>query len=535
MEKQQVIYYVFCVLVLCNPVHQNIYSTIIKNITYLLTFPQFYLFRAYLASGPPAAKTVFHGLLTSFTYVLQLVAGYVFIITTFGYFTEQVKSLILTNPQLFCELTTPRPLKIVCVLYLMYLAFFRLLMVVKMEMFMNLNHEAVSTRLDVLSVIITVADTTVGLLYKGTTCNVKSAAVTFQLMGAKVDIVKFTQSVTEEPMSFMLVCLIISVAIVCYILSYLLFVTKRFGSRTEEIWANCFRIRCKGVQVTPVNEIELEEQITSRPTEDRKVANQVALPPVEVIGSSSSPTVAVGDSVITSTGNELQLNSCQDVTPMPQLIQVSPVQFKTSTNNLVWVDEAKSRTQSNSRVKVDRLKSTLQSQLTSRETVDELQTAREVEDDKSQLPAPQLQSTIGVSGDKAKLPTKTPKTATGVSSGGPAPPSASPQPGEVIMLRPPRVVLMNPILEPPPEDTSSMTKLFQKVPFSAGFVVFIFVFTIAVMDSKSYFYEVIVDKVFKYLLGCLPMYWILRVDDCYRISLRRTKTWFADHLQIYFD
>ena len=300
----------------------------------------------------------------------------------------------------------------------------------------------------------------------------------------------------------------------------------------------------QGSPSTPVNEIELEEQITSRPTEDREVENQVALPPVEVIGSSSFPAVAVGNNVITSTGNELQLNSCQDVTPMPQLIQVSPVQFKTSTNNLVWVDEAKSRTQSNSRVKVDRLKSTSQSQLTSRETVDELQTAREVdelqtarevEDDKSQLPAPQLQSTIGVSGDEAKLPTKTPKTATGVSSGGSAPPSASPQSGEVIMLRPPRVVWMNPILEPPPEDTSSMTKLFKKVPFSAGFVVFIFVFTIAVMDSKSYFYEVIVDKVFKYLLGCLPMYWILRVDDCYRISLRRTKTWFADHLQIYFD
>ena len=533
MEKQQVIYYIYCVLVLCSPVHQNIYSTIIKNITYLLTFPLFYLFRAYIASGPQAAKTVFHGLLTSFTYVLQLIAGYIFIITTFGYFTAQVKSLILTNPQLFCELTTPRPLKIVGVLYLMYLAFFRLLIVVKMEMFMNLNHEAVSTRLDVLSVIITVADTTIGLLYKGTTCNVKSAAVTFQLMGAKVDIVKFTQSVTEEPMSFMLVCLIISVAIVCYILSYLLFVTKRFGSRTEEIWANCFRIRCKGVQVTPVNEIELEEQITSRPTEDREVENQVALPLVEVIGSSSFPAVAVGDNVITSTGNELQLNSCQDLPPMPQLIQVAPVQFTTSTNHLVWVNEAKSRTQSDSRVKVDISKS--QSQSTSRETVDKVQTAKEVEDDKSQLPTPQLQSTIGVTGDKAKLPTNSPKTATGVSSGGSVPPSASPQPEEVILFPPPRVVWINPMLESPPEDTSPMKKLFQKVPFSAGFAIFILFFTIALMNSKSDFYQVIVDKVFKYLLGCLPMYWILRVDDCYRFSLRRTKTWFADHLQIYFD
>ena len=33
------------------PEDQNVYSAIIQNITYLLSFPQFHLFRAHLASG----------------------------------------------------------------------------------------------------------------------------------------------------------------------------------------------------------------------------------------------------------------------------------------------------------------------------------------------------------------------------------------------------------------------------------------------------------------------------------------------------
>ena len=247
--------------------------------------------------------------------------------------------------------------------------------------------------------------------------------------------------------------------------------------------------------------------------------NQVALTAVETICSSSIPKDASGASSMTSAGNTFQRYSVQGPTHMPQFIQVAPFQ-PTISRTLI---------KSRALVKVAKSKSKSQPQSTSSGTVKE--PAEKVFN--SQLPATLLQSTLGVTGDKAQLSSKLRQTTPGIKANESFLPTVRPQPEELIKIKPPSIVIEPPT--PPQDDTSPMKKLFQKAPFSVGFAGFIFIFTIAFFDSDSSVYQLIIDKFFKYLFGCLPMYWILRVDDCYRFSLRRTKTWLGDHFQIFFE
>ena len=74
MNWPRIIYYIYCFFVLSAP-KQGVYLSLVEAVALLLSFPQFWLFRAYINSGPPSSKTVLHALLVPFTYSYQLVIG----------------------------------------------------------------------------------------------------------------------------------------------------------------------------------------------------------------------------------------------------------------------------------------------------------------------------------------------------------------------------------------------------------------------------------------------------------------------------
>ena len=74
MNWPRIIYYLYCFLVLSAPTG-GIYIIVIEAVALVRSFPQCWLFRAYINSGPPTSKTVLHALLVPLTYSYQLVIG----------------------------------------------------------------------------------------------------------------------------------------------------------------------------------------------------------------------------------------------------------------------------------------------------------------------------------------------------------------------------------------------------------------------------------------------------------------------------
>ena len=73
---------------------QNPYTAAIQNVSFLIQLPTLHCFRAYLESGPPATKTVTHGLLMSLTYIIQSQQIYSIALTNLGYLTGNYTDMI---------------------------------------------------------------------------------------------------------------------------------------------------------------------------------------------------------------------------------------------------------------------------------------------------------------------------------------------------------------------------------------------------------------------------------------------------------
>ena len=332
MEWRHGIYYIYCFLVLVDPADPTIYWIIIQNISFLLSFPQLCFFRAYLASGPPAAKTLLHSLVNTFTYIFQGMLVYLYVMHMFGYFGP-AESFIHSYPHYYCVLANPRPLVLSFLLYLMYLACLKLLLVTRVEVFIILDHETTATRLGVTTVLMVTVNTLAELLYKGTTCNAKIAMlISKAVLKVEVEEGIFTP-VKEEPLSFLMVFLISLITIICYLVTFVIKLIRKYKNVSrKQIWQHFIRFsQCIKAEQIPVNQIDLQNQIRSRPTMmpnailelRRQNHTPLGISPVERFDSPSG----LGASDIT-------LSSIPE-TAIPQIIQVIPVQPSTSTNQFI--------------------------------------------------------------------------------------------------------------------------------------------------------------------------------------------------------
>ena len=487
MEWRHGIYYIYCFLVLVDPADPTIYSIILQNISFLLSFPQLSFFRAYLASGPPAAKTLLHSLVNTFTYIFQVMLVYLYVMHMFGYFGP-AESFIHSYPHYYCVLATPRPLVLSALLYLMYLACLKLLLVSQTEVFINLDHEATTTKLGITTVLLVIVNTVAELLYKGTTCNVKiSMLISKTVLKVELEEGIFTP-VKEEPFSFLIVFLITSIAIICYLVTFVIQLMRKYNNLTRKgIW-QLFKQKSEEI---PVNEIELD-QIRSRP---------ILMPIPELRGQHDT---FCGISPVNRLGNpsgldssDIQISSIQ--TAIPQIIHVIPMQPSTSTTHF---NEP----------------STLNTQIQEPLTYNTYFTE----------PSPSTKQFTEVEEDG---------TARGIIHS---------QPTGLVQLGASRLPAILPNLEevsppvavplvPSPPANLTWRKMIPVTEFSAVLVFLIICMIIILMDSKSSILTQVVHKGFEYVLKCLPMYWVLIIDDCYLKSMRITKAFLAERFQIFFD
>ena len=259
MEKRQLVYYLFCIIILSEPLEQNAYTKVCQYITFLLSFLQFHYFRKFLSSGPPASKTLIHGLLISFTYLIQTYITYMFVLTIFSCLTTLAEWLLHEYPNGFCQLVSPTSLGQAMILYLTYLAFFRLLMVTKINTFITLNHESIVVRLNIITGLIMTVNIMVELLYRGTTCNPKVAALYSGIrMGIKLEAGNITlgEDVPDSYSSYITV-IFSTLTVVFYVISSVIEIVNDDQSLILLCVKQCRqnRVGCvqSSVQINPLN------------------------------------------------------------------------------------------------------------------------------------------------------------------------------------------------------------------------------------------------------------------------------------------
>ena len=96
-----------------------------------------------------------------------------------GLFTSTIQHLVEHHPRLYCALFSPWFFHAITI-YLMYLAFVKLLMVVSMERFVNLNHEDMAFKLNIAAAFTVTADFLFKLNYHEHFVLYLFLAVTFQ-------------------------------------------------------------------------------------------------------------------------------------------------------------------------------------------------------------------------------------------------------------------------------------------------------------------------------------------------------------------
>ena len=178
MKPRTLLFCGYCAVVTLVPSNPHPYAFFICTITLFINGFCHHYFRAFLTSGTPASKTIFHSLLWSLSVCYQLhlsvIAFYVLLGNLFNaFFVEFVNS----QPGAACVFFTPRWTSNSIFLYFFFLATLKLIIALKPYSLMQLNQERTALQLNILVVVLNLVDTGVALLTNGTTCDVVPATI----------------------------------------------------------------------------------------------------------------------------------------------------------------------------------------------------------------------------------------------------------------------------------------------------------------------------------------------------------------------
>ena len=323
------------------------------------------------------------------------------------------------------------------VLYLMYLAFFRLLLVISTKIFLNLKHEVVVTGLNIVSAVIVTGSLLAEVLLYGTTCNITAAqALIYIKVGIKPNWAELAAKLGKHR-PFPWPVGIIVVTMVFYLISYIVdWATKR--KEKQLINKPCAARLESGAPFFLIpkrtNLIYTEENLS---TFDLSSQLKPVPPPVLVLtrddNSNTIPSGQDGSELKAIPLSKKHLNAPNKILVINNEEETQSTHLHcTSPHHLIPIEDT-------------------------------------VESDAVSLP---LAST-------------------------------------------------------------SRLKVFQRVSFTLGSVLLISLSIRQVADLDNPVVIEVLGKFFKYVLECMPMYWLLMVDDCYAIFLRRTKAWLANNFRIY--
>ena len=500
MEKRLVICFLYCFLVMIAPIGHSLYTIVVQNVTYFISFPQFYFVRAYLSNGPAISKTAIHGMMIALTYTFQVELTYLYGLTVFGYFGDAAESFLENHSDVLCVLASPGPISLALSLYLMYLAILRLFMAVDVAKYMELDHEAIVKWVNIGSLGVLTVHTILEVLVRGTNCN---SFVAMKIINIRLNINATLENLPlNKTMPSPLDSIAAVVAAVCYILSLIIMAIKEFGKEdpvSEEVVARAQQARNQ--QLVPASG-DKQKKLTIRgpPKAVRPlgiispIISEGNCPPLREIKGNilkvkkENREIRRPSSLPSNLANAL-VNERETTmaTPYPLLISVRPKKLAIQNQSAESPDSQKAEMGNASGAQEVRRKP--QNELNP-------QSVRSESRIKTNRGATSLQISPGEEGQSRRRNLTTP---TGTS-----------------------------------ERKKERKKLLQKLFFAAMFVIYIIIHYTTTPSSKN-IKSLLLSKGFKVVFECLPMYWVLMLDDCFVVARRRTITFMANTFHIYLE
>ena len=178
MIKRKIFFFVYCSVAILVPRNPNLYTLSVGSLLLIANYFCHYFFRMFLEAGPPATKTVLHELLKGLTILYQLLLSFFFLWNLMGFFFGAfIIQLANSYPNLVCMLASPRWIFLPLFLYFLYLAFFKLMIAVKPEVFNCLDHDKLFFWLKSSAVILLFVEITFRLGLDRSTCQAKVASL----------------------------------------------------------------------------------------------------------------------------------------------------------------------------------------------------------------------------------------------------------------------------------------------------------------------------------------------------------------------
>ena len=448
-----------------------------------------------------------------------------------GCFQQAAQDLLANHPHGFCVLASTVTLTPVLIT-LMFLALFKLLMTSKIEIFLNLNHELFLRMLNVATGTLWAGVIVTRLIVKGTTCNPKIATTyTNNKIGLNVTQEYFERE--TKVLSYIPVdSFIMITAAFFYVLSLVMKAVK-----------NPIRKRIVKNQIAPsriLNALQscVRDETTSeaREAEVGDACSVVSHPATISLQLPTSRPVAQDTGSKEGTGRKDEIGiALQQINTRPpnaalcsQADHCCPHLMNEASASalplsVIWVKTSKGV--SDEEAQLVHLV-TSPAGFLARPQVQDLPTVTEPEmmettktnklNEGAVCSSPPILSTSSIRFPTFAIPWS-PLTLTPVLSAG-AP--------ELFQYRP---------ASPPASPSSSPTKpkdQSSKMSFAFLVLIAIVIIVYTVFGQKSFKVLYILTRL---VFQCLPMYWVLMVDECYELSRRRIKTWLADIFQMYWD
>ena len=482
----------------------SVINTLVQNLTFLISFHQFYFFRAYIASGPPISKTVVHGMVTSLTYLVQLNIWHLYSLLVIGFFPDMVVHLINTYPEAVCQFATPWMYGPTLILYLMYLAFFKLLIVAKTDLFLSLNHDALVRRINVFSIVF-ILGFSLGKFLAGNLCIPQAANILiWQRMSIQANIGNVTAighsklQASKEDVGNPFFLVTIAIALVCYVSSFLIKTRQKLrAKRTENRYNNNLGIAsgsARANSIIPRPEVESNH-------------NSFCCSPIQarLAADSGNPT----SSRVTQLVQVRPTLHPNNMGPQPVNMDLQSTYLNPQPNTRdprSSVREPEPPLMDLRTAHMDPLTVMMNAQQAGVETqvavMDPVQTAPQ------EMP----------------IVKRNPKLTTGIEQV----PSSTPP----VHLNAPQSVTNSVQQGTSTKYWFGLEKLFDKMSISFGLVLFVMCILFAILDGQEPFTKMILRLGHKYILECLPMYWILMVEECFQLAVRRTKAWINNVLRL---
>ena len=214
MKLRSLLFCGYCAVVTLVPTNPHPYTFFIGTITWFINSFCHHYFRAFLSSGIPASKTIFHSLLWSLTICYQLHSSVMVVYALLGNFAF-VEKLVTSHPAVACVIFTPRWTSNSMILYLFYLATLKLIIAVKPYSLMHLNQEKAALHLNILAIMLCLVDTGVALLFQGSTCDAMSASL-FLKITTGLEFKEKTLDSSSSPTYVLAILIIILITVVEY-------------------------------------------------------------------------------------------------------------------------------------------------------------------------------------------------------------------------------------------------------------------------------------------------------------------------------